>query len=105
MLDPEWRTRLKAALKDKKRSARAVSMKAGAAEGYVSGILNDGKEPTIGMLMAVCDAVPVSPIYVLLGIDVAPEDLAILRALHENPMARDGILSILRAQAAPRSDE
>lgn len=105
MLDDAWRDRLKAAIKKADKSLREVSLAAGAAPGYLSGVFNEGKEPTLPMLFAVCDAVPVSPIHVLLGVDAAPEDVAILRALHTNPNARDAILALIGVKAAPRSGE
>lgn len=101
MKDDAWRTRLAGAIQDSGKSARAVSMAAGAGPGYVHSILKEGKDPTVEKLMAVCAAIPVSVIYVLYGVEAAPADVAILKALQENPAARDGILAILGAQSAP----
>ena len=66
-------------------SMRALSMKAGQSEGYVAGILNVGKEPTIGPLMAMCEVLKVSPAYILLGIDLDQEGLDFLQAWKKLP--------------------
>ncbi len=95
MLDTAWRDRLATALSDEGKSLRSVSLAAGAGPGYLHSVLKEGKEPTIGFLLAVCDAIPVSPIFILLGIDAEPEDVALIRALHERPDLRDGILAAL----------
>ena len=97
MASDEWRGRLAAALEESGKSKRAVSIASGNAPGYLHGILAEGKEPTISKLIDVCDAIPVSPVYILYGLDVRPEDHAILEALHRNPRARDGILALIGA--------
>jgi len=95
MSDESWRIRLRAAIADSGKSMRAISLAASLSPGYVHSIMEDGKEPTIDKLLAVCDAIPVSAIRILLGVDALPDDVAILRALHENPDKRQGILAIL----------
>ena len=95
MADDSWRQRLRGAIEQSGKSLRAVSLSAGCAASYVHGMLEAGKEPTLDKLLAVCDAVPVSPIYVILGVDALPDDVAILKALHENPTKRQGILALL----------
>ncbi len=105
MRHDSWRDRLTAAITKSGKSLRAVSLEAGLGPGYVHSILKDDKDPTIDRLLAVCDAVPVSPIHVLLGVEAAPDDVTILRELHANPTARAGILAILRGPAGSQSDE
>ncbi|MBL3598169.1 hypothetical protein JMM63_21950 [Rhodovulum sulfidophilum] len=51
-------------------------------------------------LAAVCDAIPVSLIYILYGLDVSDEDFEILRALREYPEIRQGIYQIIRAKSS-----
>lgn len=98
MANDEWRGRLRAALEASGKSDRAVSLAAKCGPGYVHSIFKEGKEPTIDKLIAVCQAVPVSLPYILYGVDVEPEDMEILQALHDNPEARSAILAILRAR-------
>jgi lambda repressor-like predicted transcriptional regulator len=95
MSDDLWRARLAEAIQVSGKSARAVSTEAGLGVGYVHSILKEGKDPTIERLVAVCDAIPVSLIYVLYGVDAEPDDIEILKLLQENPSARRGILAIL----------
>ena len=99
VMSEPWRQRLRDTLERSGKSMRAVSLASGAAAGYLHGVLEGGKEPTVDKLLAVCDSIPVSPLWVILGIDAEPDDVAILRALHEKPDARQGILTILAATA------
>lgn len=96
MANDEWRERLKTAIEDSGKSARALSLASGNGEGYVHSVLK-GKDPTIERLMAVCDAIPVSATYVLYGVDVTPEDAELLRTMKESPEARAAVLTLLRA--------
>lgn len=91
-----WRTRLRDTLTEKKLSKREVSLAAGAGAGYLHGILDEGKDPTIQRLAAVCAAIPVSLTYILYGFDISPEDEAIISAMHEAPEKRDAVLTLLR---------
>ncbi len=102
MLDGTWRERLRAAIEESGKSARAVSLASGAGPGYVHSILKEGKDPGIESLFAVCDAIPPSPLRILLGVEALPEDTEILKALHENPHARAAILALLGASGARR---
>jgi hypothetical protein len=94
------RARLVEAVAQSGKSARAVSLAAGLGPGYIHSITKEGKDPTIDNLISVCEAVPVSFLYVVFGIDAPPEDIEILQALQENPDTRQGIISILRARKA-----
>lgn len=100
MSDGSWRIRLADAIEGSGKSRRAISLESGNGPGYVHSILSEGKDPSIDNLLAVCDAVPVSAAKVLLGINMAPEDVQILQQLRENPDTREGILAILRAKAS-----
>lgn len=100
MAENGWRDRLRAAIKEKETSERAVSLRAGRGPGYVNSLLTSGKEPSIENIMLVCDAVPTSPLYVILGLNAQPGDIEILRALHENPDKRAAILALIGKQQA-----
>lgn len=93
----EVRARLIAALGAKGVSMRAVSLEAGAGPGYMHSILKDGKEPTIGMLSKVCQALDVSLIHVLYGANVSPETEQIIRHLGDNPEKVASLLALLRS--------
>ncbi len=96
----DFRERLRTAVAASDKSLRAISLAAGAGPGYLHSILEEGKSPSVDRLMKVCDAIPVSPAYIMLGIDAKPEDMTILELLHKNPDARDGILRILGAASS-----
>ena len=100
MATDEWKKRLDAAIKAKGLSARAASINAGLGPGYVHSVLVEGKDPTVGKLMALCDAIGASPTFILYGVDVSQEDAEILRLMKESPRKRDAVLELL----GPRSD-
>lgn len=96
-----WRQRLEKALRDRNLSKRGVSLKAHLASGYVHSILSEGKDPTIGNLLAVCQVIGVSPAYVILGFDLTPETEELFALWTKaSPKTRDGILQILAEHKA-----
>lgn len=99
MLNEDWKSRLATSIEDSGKSKRQVALDSGNGAGYVHSILSEGKDPTITKLIAVCRAVPVSPLYIIHGINVTPLQEAIITALDENPHKAESILSLLSAQA------
>ena len=97
MSEENWRLRLSQAIEASGKSKRAVSQASGNGPGYVHGILAEGKDPTITNLMAVCDAIPVSIIYILHGLEVTPEDAELLKQLHDHPSKREAIQSLIQS--------
>jgi hypothetical protein len=98
MSDADWKSRLEGAIKASGKSKRAISLASGNNPGYVHSILAEGKDPTITNLIAVCDAVPVSLVYILHGHDVTPEDSEILELLHRHPEKRAAIQSLISSK-------
>lgn len=96
-----WRDRLQAALDQKGKSKREVSLAAGLGKGYVHGILSEGKDPTIDNLLKVCEALEVEPIWVIFGVPISEDADDLLQMWQfAAPEARQGILSILRSHKA-----
>jgi len=91
----DWKARLEAAIVESGKSKRAISLDSGNSPGYVHSILTEGKEPKISSLIDVCNAIPVSIIYILHGHDVTPEDSEILELLHRHPEKRAAILNLI----------
>jgi hypothetical protein len=100
MADDMWRKRLEEAVAESGKSKRSISLASGNGPGYVHSILTEGKDPTIEKIMNVCDAIPVSPIYILHGLNVGRIESEILRGVRDNPDAANGVLAILRSKAA-----
>lgn len=100
--DEPWRRRLAEAVDRSGRSWASVSEAAGLSRNYLGSVLRDGGEPTIPKLFAVCRAIGVSPVFVLYGIDTAPETLELLRLIEAHPDRRDAILALLQSDALPR---
>ncbi len=95
MSSSDWRDRLAEAIRESGKSKRAISLASGNGPGYVHSILSEGKDPTIGKLIAVCEAIPVSVTYVLHGHDITPEDEKLLEHLRNHPSKRDAIQKLL----------
>lgn len=82
-----WKDRLAAAIAESGRSERDISLSARPPRkpqlgpGYVHSILKEGKDPTIGNLQAICDALGVSIYRILGGFDMTPETERLLRLL------------------------
>jgi lambda repressor-like predicted transcriptional regulator len=71
--DTSWRPRLQEAFdavhKKTGLSETKVSKKAGCGHGYLNEVLK-AKEPTVGRLMAICEVLDVSVMWILLAIDM-----------------------------------
>lgn len=100
MADSLWRGRLQAALDNSGKSKRAVSLASGNGPGYMHSILKEGKDPTVENLMSVCDALSVSVVYILHGIDVGPDEAELLSALRNHPEKREAIFALLGSAPA-----
>src|SRR5215217_449938 len=95
MENDDWRNRLKTVIQNKGRSKRSISKAIGNGDGYVHSILEEGKDPTISNLMAVCQELNVSLSYILYGFNISGETEEILALLEGHPNAREGVLKIL----------
>lgn len=95
MKNGEWRYRLAEALASSGKSKRAVSLESGNGPGYMHSILSEGKEPTVQNLIDVCNAIGVSPVYILHGFEASPDEAELLRLIQNNPSKRDAIISLL----------
>ncbi len=95
MENADWRQRLKGAIESSGKSMREVSLASGHSPGYVHSIFTEMKDPKITTLISVCEAIPVSLIYVLHGFEVNPEDERLLKELHEHPTKRDAIRNLI----------
>lgn len=96
----QWRERLRLAIKASGKSQRQVSLAAGNAAGYANSLIKEGKDPSVGNLIGLCDQIGVSLSYILYGFDVSPETEEVLRLLQAHPAARKGVLQILRGDDA-----
>tara|TARA_B100000683_G_scaffold227203_1_gene226545 strand:- start:476 stop:790 length:315 start_codon:yes stop_codon:yes gene_type:complete len=94
-----WRERLSAAIETTGRSRRSISLAAGLGPSYISGILNEGKDPTIDNLIAICQQINVGLSQIVYGIEVSAEAEEILSLLEAYPEARAGILQILKSRS------
>jgi len=101
-MDAGWRNRLKSAVEASGKSPRAVSLEAGRAHGYVFSLLNEGKDPSLGNLSAICRVLGVSLPRILYGQDITPEGEELLNLVADaDPKVVQGVLDILRANTKP----
>ena len=105
-----WKDRLATAIVESGRSDRDISLsakppgKAQLGPGYVHSILKEGKDPTVGNLQAICEALGVSIYRILGGFDMTPETERLLRLLVDAEEGdRRSVLHLLGAR--PRSRE
>ena len=95
-----WRERLQYALDSQGKSMRAVSIEAGYGESYLSGILNEGKDPSVERLARVCAVLNVSLSSILFGINETPGQQEISYLLQRAPeQIQKSVLDLLRATA------
>lgn len=95
MADEEWRDRLRIAFENSGKSKRSVSLASKNGPGYLHSILSEGKEPTVGNLIALCKQLDVSAAYILHGFEVTPAEEGLLKAIKENPSKSGAIFSLL----------
>ena len=98
--DPEkMRKRLLATIKRRGLSLREVSLASGNSESYLSGVLVRGRDPQMAKLLAVCEYLDVSAIWVLYGFDVPDGADEILQLLSKRPELASSLAALLRAQS------
>ena len=82
MATDDWRDRLR--LEANRRcegsrdSYRQISLRAGVNERYLSDIFSKGKMPTVPIFLSITEAMDVSPVYILTGLDMTPIQQEIL---------------------------
>lgn len=103
MTHDTWQQRLDAEIKAQKKSHRAVSIAAKLGPGVVNSWINDneGKEPRIENLLAVCEVLNVSIQRILYGYEISADTEEILRLLEKNPARRQAILQLLKDPPTP----
>jgi transcriptional regulator with XRE-family HTH domain len=101
-----WRERLKDAIAISGRSARAISIEAGMSPGYLHGILNEGKDPTLINLLAVCEVLGVSLAYIVHGYMMNHGTEQLLKSwAHLSPEAQKAVLANLDAVAGQKPEK
>ncbi len=102
-----WRDRLKQALREKERSMRDVSMKAGLSEGYLAGILQDGdgqRDPSIEAVIAIANEVGVTLSWLMDDVNLTVSEARVLRLLKAlGPRQQEALLQAAEAMLPPAS--
>lgn len=78
-IDDAWRGRLEQALETNKRSARSVSLAMGRGPGYIYSVLRTPNKPGLENLIAICDELQISILWLLFGVDMNKESEELLR--------------------------
>ena len=101
MNDGAWRIRLKAAIEGAGTNMRAVSLAAGLSPSYLHGVLEEGKDPTIGRLMRVIEVLPSTSLYyILTGTELGSDEEQFLLLIQKMPAdERDAFLELIRRTA------
>lgn len=96
-----WRDRLRAEIKRKGLSLRAVSLAINHGPGYVFSILKEGKEPSVESLVAICAVLDIPLYRIIYGDDPngwAEEIVDLWK--DAPPSTRQAILALLRDRKA-----
>lgn len=107
--DSHWRERLLNAIDsfiaaNPKISERQIGIRAGVGQSWVSDFKNGKKPPKLETFIKICDYLGVSTAYVLTGINLTPESLAIAeRLLRLPPEAQDRFAAL--ADLFPPTDQ
>lgn len=96
----EMRQRLLGIIEQRKLSLREVSLGSGQSESYLSGVLKRGRDPQLTRLLAVCEFLNVSAVWVLYGFDFPDGADEIFQLITERPELASSVASLLRAQPA-----
>ncbi|NVK56678.1 MAG: helix-turn-helix transcriptional regulator [Alteromonadaceae bacterium] len=92
----EIRERVRAAIDSHELSARQILIKAGLGPSFLGGFLIEKKDPRLSSLAKLADALGVSLIYLIYGVELSQESERVLRELDKNPARRDHILGLLQ---------
>lgn len=92
-----WRERLERTIAERGETMRSASLKAKLGHNYVHGILKEDKDATVDRLLAICQALEVSPAFILLGQDAPPQVEELLLLMQASPERREAILALLRS--------
>lgn len=94
------RARLKHAVQESGLSQNEISLRSGNSVSYVSGVLNQGRDPQMSKIAAVCEILSVSPIWLLYGFDVPDGADEIFQLVADHPDQVESVASLLRAQSS-----
>lgn len=90
-MESEWRLRLEKAVENSGLSYREIGRRAGLGPNYVTELFNYKKEPGISKVERICNAIGVSFVYIVTGLDISGTDEKFIRmaaALPESQKAR-----------------
>lgn len=87
--------RLALVLDQKGLSFREAGRLAGGGPSYISGIINEGKDPQVSYMITFCENTNTNLAWLLYGVETSKENEKILKALQDQPHKRDAILALL----------
>lgn len=96
-MSEEWFERLIAAIEASGRPKRDISLGAGLGHGYVHAMMADGRQPTVGNFLSLCEELGVSPLEILSGTGLGPETdrlLSLFGSLNQDQ--RSAVLNLLQ---------
>lgn len=99
-----WRERLRESVEASGRSMRDISLDAKLSPGYLHSVLSEGKEPSIGKLAQLTDAIGASLIHILYAVEMSGDAEELLRHYASLPDGqKEAFLNLLK-KSAPRKD-
>lgn len=105
MMDNGWRARLRAVIaervKDKRENYTSLARKGGKGTNFVEQYVNTDRAPSLENLLVLGKILDVSPIYILLGFEITPEEEEFLRLVSRlSPSGREYLLATGRQMKA-----
>ena len=99
-----WRERLREAVEASGRSMRDVSIDAKLSPGYLHSVLTEGKEPSIGKLAQITDALGASLIHILYDVEMTGDAEDLLRHYATLPDdQKEAFLNLLKKSAPAKT--
>lgn len=107
MIQEDLKTRLERVMDARGFNMKSLSLAAGLGETYVRDVLRRGKEPTVGKLQKLCEALGVSFIYMVEGLPLTADSERVAKIHSSLPdedqktleSVADGLIAKLSAKA------
>lgn len=98
MMIPAWLHRLRTSVAASSMKGREICRKAGIGQSVLSEILSGANTPKIDTLIKICEALSVTPGYILDGAETDPRSNSMLRQWNALPEEQqDAVLSVIDA--------
>jgi len=96
MTDETWKDRLLHAVERSGKSQQAIAIDAGLGRAYLYGVFKEGKVPTVENMIRICNAIGVSPAFIIFGWSMNPKQQELLDLIAQHPDQIDNLIALLK---------